>query len=692
MADTKFSITKLNNTNFQVWKCKVELLLIKEDLWHTIGTARPTAPDEKWLKADRQARATIGLLVEDDQLRHIKDINSAKEAWIALQNYHQKASLTNQVFLFKRICSMKLSENGDMESHLNVMLNSVDQLAALGETLKDKMIIALLLCSLPESYNTLITALKTRSEDELTIELVKGKLLDEYRRRKNAKDHMDARDDKALKVQSKRFGKVTPQKKDVKDTTCFFCNKPGHLKKDCRSYKKWKAARENEKVNQAVNNGTDTHICFNTQDDNCSDRTWFIDSGATSHMTNDKNFFEILNTCTNERIKLANGDSADVRGIGNGYFICTDNRGKQNKVMVKDVLYVPMLEGNLLSVRKLTEKGLQVKFTESMCNIIKDEVIVAMADLNGNLYRLRMNHKVLMVANKHRKDCQHTWHRKLGHRDPEAIKWMETKDLVTGMKITDCSIRSICETCIKGKMSRQPFPKKSFSKTEEPLDLVHTDVCGPMQTKTPGNKRYVLTLIDDYSKYTVVYLLEHKSDVSEKIQDYVRSMKTKFKKVPKVIRSDQGREYVNINLKDFLRKEGIEVQHTVGYAPEQNGTAERKNRYLMEMARCMLFDTNLPNKYWGEAAVCTANYLQNRLYTTTGMTPFERWYKKRPSLQYIHIFGSKAYAYIPKELRRKLDEKAKELVFVGYAEDAKGYRLLDTRTDKVIKQGCEFSR
>ncbi|XP_071576174.1 cytochrome P450 4C1-like isoform X3 [Temnothorax nylanderi] len=231
MADTRFTIAKLNNTNFHVWKCNVELLLIKEDLWHTISEARPTQPDERWLKADRQARATIGLLVEDDQLRYIRDTNSAKEAWTALQSYHQKASLTNQVFLFKKICSIKLSENGDMESHLNAMLNSVDQLTALGEALKDKMVIAMLLCSLPESYNTLITALETRSEDELTIELVKGKLLDEDRRRKNARGQEDERDDRALKTQSKKFTKATSEK----------------------------------------------HV----QSQNNSERTWYIDSGAT---------------------------------------------------------------------------------------------------------------------------------------------------------------------------------------------------------------------------------------------------------------------------------------------------------------------------------------------------------------------------------------------------------------------------
>lgn len=118
--------------------------------------------------------------------------------------------------------------------------------------------------------------------------------------------------------------------------------------------------------------------------------------------------------------------------------------------------------------------------------------------------------------------------------------------------------------------------------------------------------------------------MEYKSEVIEKIQEYVRNMKIKFKKVPKIIRSDRGREFVNASLKSFLREKGIEIQYTVGYAPEQNGTAERKNRYLMEMARCMLIDADLPNKYWGEA-VNTANYLQNRLYTkVTGTIPFER--------------------------------------------------------------------
>lgn len=117
------------------------MLLIRDELWHMVNEARPGNPDEKWLKADRQPRATIGLLVEDDQLRHVKDAVSAREAWVALKDYHQKASLTNQVYLLKKLCSMKLAEDGDMDIHINHMLNVVDELAALGEMLMDKLIL-----------------------------------------------------------------------------------------------------------------------------------------------------------------------------------------------------------------------------------------------------------------------------------------------------------------------------------------------------------------------------------------------------------------------------------------------------------------------------------------------------------------------------------------------------------------------
>ena len=187
-----------------------------------------------------------------------------------------------------------------------------------------------------------------------------------------------------------------------------------------------------------------------------------------------------------------------------------------------------------------------------------------------------------------------------------------------------------------------------------------------MRTVTPGNKRYILTIIEDYSWYSVVHFMQHKNEAIHLIKEFVEFTKTQFRKKPKVIRSDQGREYINYDLQNYLKKEGIRVQHTVIYSPQQNGVAERKNRSLLEMARCMLIDAGIEIKYWGEA-VNTANYLQNLLPTKCRTkTPFELWHGEKPNVKNLHVFGCKVLAHVPKEQRGKLDEKAEELTFVGY--------------------------
>lgn len=274
------------------------------------------------------------------------------------------------------------------------------------------------------------------------------------------------------------------------------------------------------------------------------------------------------------------------------------------------------------------------------------------------------------------------WHKHFGHRDPEAVKQLANNGLAVELKIIDCGIRTTCKVCIKGKMARKSFPKKSESKTSSTLDLIHTDLCGPMQTETPGKKRYILTVIDNYSRYTEAFLLRSKDETAGYIKDYIQKVKTQFNRKPKFIRSDREKEYINAELKTFLKQEGIQMQYTMAYSSQQNGIAERKK--LMEMARCMMIDAEMPNKYWGEA-VMTANYLQNRLPTkATERTPHELWFTKKPNVNLLRIFGCTSFARIPKEQQKKLDVKAKELRFVGYAEDSKASRLLNITMDRIM--------
>jgi len=131
---------------------------------------------------DRKARATIGLLLEDNQLNRIRKLTTAKESWDALRKYHEKSTLSNKVNLLKKLCGLKLTDDDNMELHLSQMEDLIDQLSSLGEALAEHLTVALFLSSLPDSYGTLITALETRPEADLTQELVKNKLVEEYRR------------------------------------------------------------------------------------------------------------------------------------------------------------------------------------------------------------------------------------------------------------------------------------------------------------------------------------------------------------------------------------------------------------------------------------------------------------------------------------------------------------------------------
>ncbi|MCO5608214.1 hypothetical protein L7F22_062420 [Adiantum nelumboides] len=125
------------------------------------------------------------------------------------------------------------------------------------------------------------------------------------------------------------------------------------------------------------------------------------------------------------------------------------------------------------------------------------------------------------------------------------------------------------------------------------------------------------------------------------------------------------------------------------YTPQQNGVAERKNRSLMEMARCMLKAKSLPHKLWMEAVACAAHVL-NKCPTRAlkTITPYESWYDRKPSVSYLRVFGCLAYAHIPKQLRGKLDDKAVKCIFVGYSSGSKGYRLYNPATNKIL-ESCD---
>ena len=186
-----------------------------------------------------------------------------------------------------------------------------------------------------------------------------------------------------------------------------------------------------------------------------------------------------------------------------------------------------------------------------------------------------------------------------------------------------------------------------------------------------GQKRYFVPFIDDYSRCCQVYFMRHKSEVLHKFKKFEALATNESGLSIGILRTDNEEEYVSKEFEEFLKSKGIRYELTIPYSPAQNGVAERLNRTLMESAGTMIRFARLPDSYWGEAVV-TAAYIRNRVLTSPfkeRVSPYEKWYQRRPDLSHLRVFGCVAYAYIPDCQRNKLVKKAEKFRFVGNSRD-----------------------
>lgn len=234
-----YRIVLLNKSNFQEWKIKIEALLKREGSWKAIVSPRPTVDGDKqtlWDNRDEKAQGTIALFIENDQNHLLEGATTSKLMWEALKAYHEKSTGANKYMLVTELFSLKLKEGGDMEKHMGRMQTIIKNLVTLGCKSVSEFGVYVLLHSLPPSYETLVSNIWSKPEDELTMQNVKASLIGEYRRRRNLSATSDEQYDTAMKV-------IKPPRKNL---DCFFCDKPGHTKADCREMKSGNYTRKNQ--------------------------------------------------------------------------------------------------------------------------------------------------------------------------------------------------------------------------------------------------------------------------------------------------------------------------------------------------------------------------------------------------------------------------------------------------------------
>jgi transposase InsO family protein len=251
------------------------------------------------------------------------------------------------------------------------------------------------------------------------------------------------------------------------------------------------------------------------------------------------------------------------------------------------------------------------------------------------------------------------YHERFGHQNKRHVKSLLSKELNIKVEMDS----ELCEGCMYGKAHRLPFGTRT--KTTKAGQRVHTDVCGPFQESMSGFKYFVL-FKDDYTKFRTIYFLKEKSEVAEKLSQFLAETKT-VGHVIKELLSDNGKEFDNKDVRSMLQKEGIIQRLTMPYTPQQNGCSERENRTVVETARAIMHaHGNIPQTLWAEI-VRSANYILNRTGPSNvpGTSPYELWYGKKPGLKHLRVIGSTCYVHVPKQTRKKMDPKATKGILIG---------------------------
>lgn len=505
-----------------------------------------------------------------------------------------------------------------------------------------------------------------------------------------------------------------PPGRDITKDKCRYCGKLGHWAKDCR-----KAKRDREKLAQAnllvvepkqadgeeeptllmaqvcelspvqEPEHVDGEIALNEEhalallreEGEPVDPEWILDTGASNHMTGAHSAFSELDTSVRGFVKFGDASRVRIEGRGTVLFACKNG----DHCALTGVYYIPRLRSNMVSLGQLDE---------SRCKTVIEDGVLTLRDPQrkllcrvrrgtGRLYVLQVDVAQPVCLAARGAEVAWTWHARFGHLNFDSLRALARRGLVRGMPELE-HINQVCDGCLVGKQRRTPFPAETAYRAVERLDLVHGDICGPISPSTHGGKKYFLLLIDDLTRYMWLFLLATKSEAPSTIKRFKAGVEVETGCKLRVLRTDRGGEFTSVEFGLYCANEGVARHLTAPYSPQQNGVVERRNQTVVAMARCMMKAKDMPSAFWGEA-VTTAVFILNRSPTKSvrDKTPFEAWHGRAPAVHFFKTFGCVVYVKDVKPHLKKLDDRSKAMVFLGYEPGSKAYRAYDPSTKRV---------
>ncbi len=705
----KIQIPKLKGkSNWSVWKLQIESSLQYHD-FEGVLTGQIVEPavlpadasnqqkkeHEAALKAYKKANGfsvtLISTSVEDEPLQLIMMYKTAREMWLKLTASYEQKSEQRLEHLYLQLLEYRKDASDSIATHISKLqklwleLNE-ESMRVDRANLPQTLLLMRILSTLPQEYFEFRTTWESVPRDQRTVEYLQERLT-MVEMRVSQKRAEEPGTCTAL-ISKFKQNSVTKQKqaadfkpkKDHSKIKCYSCGNKGHFQNKCPNLKK----DDNDKKKDSDHSHKAEALCgvALVMDGVSESSVWISDTGASHHMTNSTAYFSSYKMFDEPRPIIV-GNQRTMLAYGSGNIrveALVDDVWREH--YLSDVWYAPDVVKNLFSVPAAADKGLTYRLDKSRCELVKQDTVIVTGERHHGLYKLHLRpiqpEMPATVLVTFKPETLQVWHERLGHQSKTYVE-----KFLKARSIKFVKDNSLCEGCIMGKQHRFSFGTR-LNSSSKPGDLVHADVCGPMQVNSFSGFRYYVVFKDDYTKYRCLYFLKEKSEVHDKLKLFLAEAKTAGHTVKELL-TDGGGEFDNGEIKKIVNEYGINHRMTMPYTPEQNGAAERENRTIMEAARSMLHSTTLPSQLWAEA-VNTAVYVLNRSAPTKveGKTPYELWHNKEAPTEHLKVFGTDCFVHIPKQNRKKLDAKSLKGHLVGYSGNRDGYRVYVPEKGTVI--------